>query len=544
MNRLTVDRLTYHYPGTEAPAVRDVTTTVEPGVPLLVAGANGAGKSTLLAAMAGFAPHFFHGTITGDVMLDDRSMQNTPLAEWVMQVGLVFSDPFNQISGARLTVFEEVAFGLENLGVPPAEIRARVGQILNAFGLAGLAERSPYALSGGQQQRVAIASILVLEPAVLALDEPTSQLDPVGTREVMTVLHDLASAGHAIALATHKIERARDIVGQALILSDGSAARQGPAGAVLDAPDLVSLGVVPPLSTRLHREGGRQLSPRPDVPVEALQLSESVPVVVENVAFRYPSGVVALRDVSLRLEPGEIIALVGANGAGKTTLSKMLNGLLRPEQGRIHLGDRDTAGRTVAHLARHVGYVFQNPADQLFKRTVREEVAFGPENLGFSPARRDRAIEEALTLCGLDDLADAHPYDLLPSQRRWVAIAGVLAMQTPIMILDEPTGGFDYFEVQRLHRLLQALRVAGRTILLISHDMAFVSELADRVVVMADGRILAAGTPAEILADDTLLAQADLEPPPVVQLARRLGVPTTITREAELFAALGDAGSP
>lgn len=546
--RCSVEHLTYTYPAAPTPALREVAFDVTAGEVALVAGANGAGKSTLLAALAGFAPHFFGGHLEGDVWLDAPSgerlsMRHTPLAEWVTRVGLVFSNPFNQMSGARLTVFEEVAFGLENLGVPPDEIRRRVAAVLDQLGLAALADRSSYALSGGQQQRVAIASILVLEPELLALDEPTAQLDPEGTREVLAALEALSQAQHIVVVATHDLEAFEPLATHGLVLRDGRVARRGAFADVVRQPGLAALGVTPPLSAALESGAWKPWSATPppfDLTPDDLALPTFLEVRVENVAYRYPEGVEALRSVSLVMKPGQVVALVGRNGAGKTTLSKMLIGLLRPEAGRVLIGEHDARAFSVARLARWVGYVFQNPADQIFKRTVWDEVAFGPRNLGFSPERLKWAVELALAACGLEGLAAAHPYELLPNQRRWVTLASALAMETPVLVLDEPTGGFDRFDHLRLRHLLRALRAAGRTLLLITHDMSLVAEVADQVVVMGEGRVLAEGTPRQILTDDELLARAGLEPPPVVRVGRMLKLPREVCTEEELAKALRD----
>lgn len=539
----SAEHLTYTYPGSTHPALRGISFDVEAGQVWLVTGANGAGKSTLLAALAGFVPHFFGGHLEGDVWLRDGrfgerlSMRQTPLAEWVTRVGLVFSNPFNQMSGARLTVFEEVAFGLENLGVPPDEIRRRVAAVLERLGLTALADRSPYALSGGQQQRVAIASILVLEPALLVLDEPTAQLDPEGTREVLAALHRLAAAEHMVVLASHDLEAISRLATHGLVLQDGSVAAASPFAEVVQRGNLAALGVTPPLEAALAAGAWQPWSAIPppfDLTPEDLRVPEAVSVRVEDVYYRYPGGVEALQGVSLVVEPGQVVALVGRNGAGKTTLSKMLNGLLRPDAGRVLVDDHDTRDHPVAWLARSVGYVFQNPADQLFARTVWDEVAFGPRNLGFSPDRLRRAVERALAVCGLEAMGRVHPYELLPNQRRWVTLASALAMETPVLVLDEPTGGFDRFDHLRLRHLLRALRAAGRAVVLITHDMALVAEVADRVVVMGEGRVLAEGAPCDVLTDDELLTSAGLEPPPVVRVGRKLGLPHEVCTEAEL----------
>ncbi len=262
-------------------------------------------------------------------------------------------------------------------------------------------------------------------------------------------------------------------------------------------------------------------------------------ILVTDVAFRYPNGVQALAGVSLAITGGEAVAVIGENGAGKTTLARHLNGLLRPQQGRVLIGDWDTREHTVAQLARRVGYVFQNPDDQLFERTVRRELAFGPRNLGRRQDEIEAAVAQALAWLDLEDVADSHPYDLSLSQRRLVALAAVLAMETPIVVLDEPTTGQDAAGMALLGRVIEDLKAAGRTVITISHDIDFVAEHFPRLVVMAAGRILADGPTDRVLAQTGLLAQAQVEPPQLVRLATALdlpGIPSTVDAFLALWA--------
>ncbi len=244
---------------------------------------------------------------------------------------------------------------------------------------------------------------------------------------------------------------------------------------------------------------------------------------IEALHFSYPSGVEALRGVSLAIAPGEQVAIVGQNGAGKTTLVKHLNGLLRPTLGSVSIGDWLTTGRSVAQLARRVGYVFQNPDDQLFKSTVRDEVRVGPLNLGFPPERVAQQIEAALELLGLTGEAGTNPYDLTPTWRKRVAIAAVVAMDTPILVLDEPTTGQDYRSVQHLAGVIRSLKAQGRTIVAISHDIDFVAENFERVVVMGQGQVLLDGPAGQVLGQEDILNSTYVQPPQLTRLGCRLG---------------------
>jgi len=262
---------------------------------------------------------------------------------------------------------------------------------------------------------------------------------------------------------------------------------------------------------------------------------------VEGVSFRYPGGVLALSEANLRVAPGETVAIVGENGAGKTTLARHLNGLLRPEAGTVWVGDWDTRQKSVAMLSRRVGYVFQNPDDQLFARTVWDEVAFGPRNLGRTAVEIEADVRLALERCGLSDAAARHPYDLAAPERRFVALAATLAMRTPALILDEPTTGLDAGGVDRLGDVVQSIRKEARTVVAITHDLDFAADHFERVVVMSRGRILADGPAREVLGQVDLLQEARIRPPQLVALALALDLPATPLTVAEFVEAYGRA---
>ena len=267
-------------------------------------------------------------------------------------------------------------------------------------------------------------------------------------------------------------------------------------------------------------------------------------IIVSDLSFTYPGGVEALRGVDLQIAAGEAVAILGENGAGKTTLVKHFNGLLRPTAGRVMVGDWDTRDHTVAGLAARVGYVFQNPDDQLFERTVQAEVAFGPRNLGHGEAEITAAAADALQQVGLEEHASEHPYDLHISQRKLLALAAILAMRTPAVVLDEPTTGQDAYGLARIGAIVESLKAAGRTVIAISHDVDFCAEHFDRVVIMAGGRVLADAPAAEAFANTRVLAQADVEPPQIARLAAALDLPGLPLHVEEFLDALAQRSSP
>jgi energy-coupling factor transport system ATP-binding protein len=565
MAGLEVRGLAVRYLIRQRRALDGIDLAVAPGETVGVTGRNGAGKSTLALASAGFIPRVVRAEVSGEVVVDGQRTADATLADLVRRVGIVFSTPANQLSAARLTVREELAFGLENLGVARSEIDARIERALAELGIAELAERLPTALSGGEQQRVAIASVLVMGAGILVLDEPTAQLDPAGTDAVAALLADRARAGTAVLATEHK----PSILGQAsrcLLLAEGGGAVLDRPGVVLgsgtastlggDGPALVrvaeALGLDPglgfdPASLADAIRGGRPAAtpavPAPSsataTPWSGVRGVRCVALRIEGLVHRY-GDLTALRGIDLEFAPGESVAIVGQNGSGKTTLAKHLVGLLRPAQGRVLVDGEDIAGRSIASLAHLVGFVFQNPDDQLFGRSVAREVAFGPANLGVVGADRTRLVDQALAALGLGAEAATNPYDLDLAARKLVALASVCAMDPAVLVLDEPTTGQDRPGVARVGGVVDAFTAAERTVIAITHDMEFAARHFRRVVVMRGGEVVADGTPREVFAagNATLLASTGLRPPPTAELGARLGLDATPLTVEELLAAL------
>jgi energy-coupling factor transport system ATP-binding protein len=553
--------ITFAYNLAKVPALRDLSLTIARGEIAGVIGRAGAGKSTLCALCAGFVPNFYQGVITGSASVDGVDVVTSSVADLVRHVALVGSTAFSQISGARFTVFDEVGFALEQLGVPRAEMIERINWSLDVMQIGHLRDRSPYALSGGQQQRMVIAAALALRPPVLVLDEPTAQLDPLAIEELAVLLSELAAGGTTILFAEHRLEWAAGLAHRIVVLDEGSILADGEPRATLTDPRLLERNVGWPRPARMAeyaRSAGlwpatvplpatlEQLvralstvqpmsSPEPDRPMpsalcaapEAPGHSTDSPAEreIEHVSLTYPGGVEALRDVSLTIGAGERIALLGRNGAGKSTLVRHLNGLLRPSSGRALVHGTDTHTTTVAQCSRYVGIVFQDIRNQLFARSVRDELRFGPRNLGFHPNRIEQLVDQALESLRLTDAAEMHPYDLPAPRRRLVAVAAVLAMDVDVLVLDEPTAGLDSAGIEILAQLLYEWAARGKSAIVVSHDIDFCFENLTRVILVAGGEFVLDSATASLDGRELAVLAENVGLPIGLQAARALGVP-------------------
>lgn len=541
---LEVEHLKYRYPHTKKLALDDISFTAEKGEFIGIIGENGAGKSTLSQAFCGLVPQFYKGAYGGKVTVDGIDAATTPTAELCKKVGLIFQNPFNQLSGAKDTVWDEVAFGLENFGVPAEQIHERLDKVLHQLDIWQFREKNPFDLSGGQMQRVAIASVLAMEPEILLLDEPTSQLDPQGSEEVFHTVELLAKTGITIFMIEQKMEKLASYCDKILLLHEGKQIDFDTPEKIFSRPDLAELGICPPYVTRycieqnLFRPDGtypvtmedvkRVLKRNMERKVTLPQLTDPVLTevpedrfAVRNLKFSYTEDHPIFENFQLSLDQRPT-AIIGQNGAGKTTLVRLLKGLLKPSAGTILYQGEDISRRTVASLAGQVGYVFQNPDDQIFKYKVIDEVMFGPLNIGMPKEKAKEKAMEALSLTELTSYAGENPYDLELSQRKLVAIASVLAMDTDVIILDEPTIAQDYRGKEIIRNIITSLSGQGKLVLAILHDMDFVAQCFSRVVVLAHGQLLADGTPSEVFVQEDVLKKAALDMPHSLQLRKAL----------------------
>jgi energy-coupling factor transporter ATP-binding protein EcfA2 len=517
--------LTYSYPGegpgqSAAPVLKDLSLRIEEGAFVLVIGPSGAGKSTLLRCINGLVPHFYGGTIEGRVRVAGRDPVALAPRGMSETVGFVFQDP--EAQAVVDVVEDELAFAMENLGFPEETMRVRIEEALDQLHIAPLRRRPLSSLSGGERQRVAIASVLTLQPQVLVLDEPTSQLDPQAAEEVLDALvklnHDL---GLTIVLSEHRLERVVQYADRVIYMpGSGQAPLAGPPRHVLAQVPLVPpvvelgkrLGWSPlPLTIKEARRHVRTVghgdavtygdAGMPALPPALREESspavrkgislheEAMPAIeIEGLRFAY-NGHAVLHDVDLRIEGGEFVAVMGRNGAGKTTLLKQCMGLLKPDGGRVRVLGHDTAQTPVETLAQQVGYVPQNPNALLFADSVAEELAFTRRAQGL-PAGDDVAL---LRTVGLEGMRERYPRDLSAGERQRVALAAVLVSDPALILLDEPTRGLDYEQKAALVAFLQAQKQRGKTVVMVTHDVELVAQCAERVILLGDGEIAVDG---------------------------------------------------
>lgn len=554
---------------TDGPAVKDLSLTVEQGEFVGIAGPSDAGKTTVCRLIHSYIPNFFDGELSGRATVAGNEITETEIGEMAETVGLLFENPFDQLTGASTTVFEEVAFGLENAGMARAPLIERVYDTLEIVGIDHLAGRNPNQLSGGQSQRLALAAVLALEPDILVLDEPTSQLDPQGTDEILELIA-AAEGEYTVVLVSQDIERVAPHLDRLVVLEDGQVRYDDDPKEVLttDGIDrLVSVPDVVRIGRRLSIESSRipltidatveMLEGRIEdaetatAPVESDGVADieppasngvagtdtpnsSVELELSSVTYRYDEDITALDELSLTLDEG-CICVIGQNGAGKSTFVKHLNGLLEPTNGTVRVRETDTSERTVAELARIVGLNFQNPDNQLFHDTVAAELAYGPRNLGYEEERVEQLIDSTVDQMGLEPVRDANPYDIGLARRKQVAVASVVAMDTPVIVLDEPTAGQDPRGIDLLGNLVDELVASGVLVIVVTHDMTFVRDHAERVIALGQGRSLLDGSLQTVFGDHETLAETDVAPPAVTRIANRLGIPETVLTVDELF---------
>jgi len=499
-----LSNIRYRYPGT-AWVLDGIDLSVEAGEYVAVFGANGSGKSTLGYLLNGLVPHFFGGALQGAVIVNETDTRDVPVCELMRYVGLVLQNADAQLFNS--TVEDEIAFGLESLGLSGGEIQNRIEAVSQMLQLDAILAQAPDTLSGGEKRLAAIAAVMCLEPSVLLLDEPFADLDWQAVQRVSRLLRQIHQSGKTVIVIEQQPGGYLQDCTRCIIMDQGKIVFDGNRRDAYD--ELKQRHLVPSYSLR-----SRRIRP-PD--------NDTV-LVVHGLSFdRGPRRI--LSDISLDFRRGEAVALVGPNGSGKTTLIKHFNGLLRPTDGELRIAGETLRGQSPAQLAQAVGVCFQNANDQFFKYTVEEEIAAGTRAL---KSGNGQWLQTVCRLLELNEFFDRSPYRLSEGEKKRVAIASILVMRPDILILDEPTVGQDGRFKEALAKLLRIFEDLGVTIIVVTHDLEFAQAAAERWIVLHRGRVAADGPPADLLRDRRLIGMGALDcAANESRLLRRSGVEST-----------------
>ncbi len=514
--------ITYYYPGSTKPSLCNINLKIREGEFLLVVGGSGSGKSSLARLIAGLIPEFYGGRLQGKLFFQGKELRGDERHLLNSHVGIVFQDPEKQL--VMTSVEAEIAFGLENLGLPQQEMFRRVAEVMTFLNLTSLKDEFTTNLSGGEKQKVALASVLAMQPRILVLDEPTSQLDPVAAGEFLDLVEYLnKELGYTVVLIEQRLERCYHLADRAVVMEQGEIRYDGSPADAAHWQVKHHFPFIPPVAKFFAslnnaavpltvRDGRRELhkyfpdDPSVENPKRSVQLSpvnnKTTAVEAKNLWYTYPGGREVIRGQSLCVREGEFVVILGANAAGKTTLLKLLAGILKPDRGCVHLLGQDTHRLSLTDLGRSVGYLSQNPNDYLLQDTVEDELRFTLNNFQLP----DNGIcDELLHKLNLYDLRHANPRDLSSGERQRVALASVLVAGPRLLLLDEPTRGLDYRLKAELGGFLREITASGGTVVMVTHDVEFAAEYAGKVVMIFDGMVVCDG-PRDVLGDSIFYA--------------------------------------
>ncbi len=566
-NAIQVRNLSYTYPKGEERILSDVSFDVRQGEFTVIMGHTGAGKTTLLMCLNGIIPQLLEGERTGSIEIAGLDVGSYRVQTLSKHLGLVMQDSETQVFGR--SVAEDVAFGPRNYLVPREEIFVRVDEALARVRLSGYNDRTTHQLSGGEKQRLAIAGVLAMKPEILVLDEPTSELDPLGRDEIYATIADLRREKNLTIVAVeHSSQEIHERADTVIVVAAGKIVWKGkPSDFFRDVELVRSTGIKPiPVSVLgwiLHRKGlidaadipltvdeaygliertlsGRRLAaPAPREPAPRRPATDyTKPVItVRGLVHEYEGGRRAVDGVDLTIYEGDFVALIGQNGAGKTTLAKHFNSILKPSSGSVEVCGIDAGSSQPEILSRSIGYVFQNPDHQIFCQTVYKELEFGLKNLGLGEEETAARIDRVLELTGLSRHREEHPFSLGKGERQMIAVASILVLEPRVLVVDEPTTGLDWAGINRMMDLIHRLHENGTTIVMITHDMDIVARHARRVVVMKRGRVILDGDAASVFEETDRLEEAFVAPPEMVRLSKRLaalGLDRVVMDEDEL----------
>ena len=554
---IQIQELTFKYTGSKHNALENITLEIEKGGFVGIIGESGAGKTTLCNCINGLIPHHYTGDFYGSVKVDGEDTFDVDAGKLALKVGSVFQDIESQLTG--YFVEDEILFGLENFGIPADQIEKRITSALETLGISELRHREISTLSGGQKQKVVFAAILALEPQILVLDEPTGELDPASSVQIFALLKKLnEEKGITIVIAEQKIMLLCEFVKKLIVIEKGTCVHYGEIRSTLThQKEMEEAGINCPrvltLTGKMEKENllpanctgegriclnaneaaqivkkaiGTKALRQAQGPlaavVESVEAQKSSDTVLsfQNVSFSY-NETANVKNLNVNIHKGDFTAIIGSNGAGKSTFSKLCNGLLKPSAGDVLVLDKNTKKEKVSNLAKHIGFLFQNPDRQICCGTVREEIAFSLRNNKVPEAEIKTRVENTIKEFGFNP--DTEPFNMSRGQRQRLCLACLIALNPEILILDEPTTGLDYRECMEVMEKIRQLNENGTTVIMVCHDMEVVLDFAKKIIVMNRGEILGEGPARSVLADNTLLNKARLLPPQIAQVAKLLG---------------------
>lgn len=525
LSRLEIQNISYYYPEKQFPALKNINFSLAGGEFILLAGGTGSGKSSLARVLAGLIPDFYGGKFKGRIFFNGKELRKAESHFLCSKVGMVFQDPEKQL--IMTSVEAEIAFGLENLGLPQPEMLRRVAEVMSFLDLTHLKHEFTANLSGGQKQKVALAAVLAMKPSILILDEPTSQLDPLSAEEFLNLIERLnKELGYTVLLIEQRLERCIHMADRLVLMDKGEIICNKPAAEAVRWQAAHKQPFIPPVAhffakidhptvpltvkegrVALHEIIAAQptliCSPpsspnRPGLNKTKKGIRITPLLEAEDIWFTYPRGREALKGVSLKVDPGDFAVIMGGNAAGKTTFLKLAAGLLKPDRGRVFVGGTDTRAAALPELARNIGYLSQNPNDYLFQDSVEEELLFTMRNFGTEDTG---LVESTLIKLGLAELSKINPRELSGGERQRAALASVLVSQPELLLLDEPTRGMDYVLKGELGILLTELNRQGMTIVMVTHDVEFAAEYAKRIILIFDGQIVNDDSTHQVMGD-------------------------------------------
>lgn len=543
--------VTFTYEGSNIPALKDINLSIKPGEIVLITGPAGSGKTTLCSCINGLIPHFHEGNLQGDVLIRTYNTKKARIGGLASLVGMVFQDPESQL--VTSSVADEVAFGPENFGVPREEINERVQTALAATRLEGYEEREPFNLSGGEQQACVIASIYAVQPDIYVMDEPLANLDPSGRAQVLRLIIEVAKKREkTLVIVEHALEEVIPLVDRIVVMHQGEIVRDGTVEHVLSLGDIPQVFTRPPIIQLAEKflqtvkpftpeNFFKELSSKytlGSVQANNSQMSESVferkPIIeVRDVSYSYTQEKEALKNISLTINERELVAILGRNGSGKTTLVRHLIGLIKPSENKIFVNGKDVALTPTHELAQDVGFCFQNPNHQIVTFKVRDEVLFGLRAHKVPPSEYDERINEALKIVDMLDYIDAEVFDLGKGQKQRLALASVLTLKPRVLIIDEPTTGQDPQMAEEIFNIIKNLNDMGTTVLMITHQMEYAANYAQRAIVLRSGEITFDGPIKNLISDRTFMEENYLDLPEVTKIAgqfSKYGIPAWLVK--------------